>query len=354
MKAELKHRVVRIILTGIIFSLFGAMFVPFLTPLLMAALFGFALEGVVSRYAIKRSRRRMPTLLILLCFFLVIALPLGIVGYRLVSIARELAQTRLEDTGIYHSVESLYRQISALVDRIFLSLDMIPPEGGTDLIQKAGAAVLAYTAAIASSMPELVINLFVFCAALYVFLTESKYIRATVSSFRVLKESEVTEIIRVVQRSSYRTLVASAAIGSVQALIVALGAVIFGVKEFFLVFMITFFTSFIPVIGAAPVAVLLAILSFVQGNVFSGVGLLVVALVAGSVDNIIKPLVVSSGSEESLNPVISLLAIIGAVLVYGIPGLLLGPILTELTLKIIPILFSEEERESEESSVGGP
>jgi predicted PurR-regulated permease PerM len=86
----------------------------------------------------------------------------------------------------------------------------------------------------------------------------------------------------------------------------------------------------------------------------SGIGLLVVAVVAGSVDNIIKPLIVSSGSEESLNPVISLLAIIGAVIVYGIPGLLLGPILTELTLKIVPILFSEEEKESEESVAAGP
>lgn len=354
MKAELKHRVVRIVLTAIIFSLFGAMFVPFFTPLLMAALFGFALEGVVSKYAVKRSRRRMPTLLILLCFFLVIAVPLGIVGARLVSIARELAETKLEDTGIYHSVEALYHQVSAVVDRVFLSLDMAPPEGGTKLLQKAGAAVLAYTAAIASSMPELVINLFVFCAALYVFLTESKYIRATISSFRVLKENELNEIIRVVQRSSYRTLVASAAIGSVQAMIVALGAVIFGVKEFFLIFMITFFTSFIPVIGAAPVAVLLAILSFIQGGVGAGIGLIVVAIVAGSVDNIIKPLIVSSSSEESLNPVISLLAIIGAVIVYGIPGLLLGPILTELTLKIVPILFSEEERETDEAAAGGP
>jgi predicted PurR-regulated permease PerM len=343
---------VRIVLTAVIFGLFGAMFVPFFTPLLMAALFGFALEGVVSKYAPRRSARRVPTALILLFFFLLIAIPLGVVGYHLVSIVRDLAQMRIEDTAVYHSVEQLLASFSELSDRLFFALDMNPPEGGlTELLPKAGAWVLAYTAAIASRTPELVIHLFVFCAALYVFLTESRYIRATVSSFGVLKESELDEIIRVVQRSSYRTLVVSAALGSVQALVVAVGGLIFGFKEFFLIFMITFFTSFIPVIGAGPIAVLLAILSFIQGNVFSGVGLIIVAAVAGSVDNFIKPLVVASGGEESLNPVISLLAIIGAVLVYGIPGLLLGPILTELTLKIVPILFSEEEKESGETVV---
>jgi predicted PurR-regulated permease PerM len=150
----------------------------------------------------------------------------------------------------------------------------------------------------------------------------------------------------VVQKSSYSTLVASAAIGALQASIVAFGGLIFGFKEFFLLFVVTFFTSFIPVIGAAPIAIILAVISLVQGEYLATVGLTVVALVAGSVDNIVKPLVFASASEESLNPIVSLLAIIGAVIVYGLPGLLLGPILTELTLKIIPILF-EEQKEDE-------
>lgn len=349
MKVELRHRVVRVILTAVIFALFGAMFMPFFTPLLMAALFGFALDGVVSRYAPKRSTRRMPTALILLGFFTLVSLPVVVVSVRVVSIARELAATQLEETAVYKSVEHLVASVSVFADRLFEAVGATPPEGGLmNVLPKAGAWVLAYIAGFAATAPELILHLFVFSAALYVFLTESRYIRTVVSSFKILKESELAQILRVVQRSSYMTLVVSACLGAIQATIVALGGLIFGFKDFFFIFIVTFFCSFVPVIGAAPMAVLLSLIAFVQGNTFEGVGLVVVAVIAGSVDNVIKPLVVSSNSEESLNPIISLLAIIGAVIVYGLPGLLLGPILMELTLKIVPILFSEDEAEAEE------
>ncbi len=347
LSAELNHRIVRIVLTAIIFTLFGLMFVPFFAPLLMAALFAFALDGLVSKWGFKKSRRRAPTAIILLGFFLLISFPVTVVAFRIFGLARQLSETRMETTSFYLSLEQIVFTISQYVEKIFQSVNATPPEGGLmQFLPKAGAFILGYVGNLASSAPELLIQLFVFSAALYFFLTESRFIRSTVSSFKFLSDREVDAILRVIKRSSYTTLVVTAGVGAIQATIVAVGGVIFGFHEFFLLFVITFFTSFIPVIGAAPVAILLAAISFIQGNVFAGVGLLVVALIAGSVDNIIKPLIVASSSEESLNPVISLLAIIGAVMVYGLPGLLLGPILTELTLKIVPILFSEEESSS--------
>lgn len=347
LSGELNRRIVRIVLTAVIFTLFGLMFVPFFTPILMAALFAFAFDGLVSRWGFKKSRRKAPTAIILLGFFSLISFPVTIVAFRIFALAKELSETRLENTSFYTSLEQIVATISTYVENIFRSLNATPPEGGLmQFLPKAGTFVLGYVGNLASSAPELLIQLFVFSAALYFFLTESRFIRSTVSSFKLLSDREIDAILRVVKRSSYTTLVVTAGVGAIQATIVALGGVLFGFHEFFLLFVITFFTSFIPVIGAAPIAILLAAISFIQGNVFSGVGLLVVALIAGSMDNIIKPLIVASSSEESLNPVISLLAIIGAVIVYGLPGLLLGPILTELTLKIVPILFADEESSS--------
>lgn len=343
MKVELQQRIIRLLLTGFIFAAFAAMFAPFFTPLLMAALFGFALDRVVSKYAIRKSKRRFPTALILFLFFLLTSTPLVMVGYRIVGLSQQVASTKLENTPIYQSVSSLVSLVSKKLDHVFTKFNMNPLDGGlTDYLAKAGTWLLAYVGSLASSAPELILNLFVFSCALYFFLTEAKYIRATFARLRLLQERELDQIIEVIQRSSYSTLVASAAIGALQASIVALGGLIFGFREFFLTFVVTFFVSFVPVIGAAPVAFFLALISLVQGDYFSAVGLTVVAVVAGSVDNIVKPLVFASSAED-LNPIVSLLAIIGAVIVYGIPGLLLGPILMDLTLKIVPILFGEAE-----------
>lgn len=347
MTKELQHRLVRIAIVAVIFLLFGVMFLPFFTPLLMAALFAFALDRVVQKYGIKKSSRRVPALLILGGIVLFVTLPLALIGYRLALLAGEVARFRDGNSTVFASLESFIQRVSAFVDKTMVMFDGKAPEfNHMDFLTAAGSWLLAQTAPLASRAPELVLDLFVFSAALYVLLTEAKFIRRSISRFQILKEEELSQIITVVQKTSYITLVVSAVVGGVQALIVALGGVIFGFPEFLLLFVLTFFCSLIPVIGAAPIGLLLGVLALAQGNTGSAIGLLVVSLVAGSVDNVLKPYLVSSASEESLNPVISLLAIIGAVLVYGLPGLLLGPILTELAMKIIPILFYEEEVES--------
>lgn len=120
-------------------------------------------------------------------------------------------------------------------------------------------------------------------------------------------------------------------------MIVAVGASLFGFYEFFLIFVITFTLSFIPVIGAAPMSFVLAITAFIMGNSGNGIGLLVVTLIAGSIDNIIKPYVVSS-KEAGIHPIIALMGIIGAIFVFGLPGLLLGPLLLQLGTELLPRL----------------
>ena len=120
----------------------------------------------------------------------------------------------------------------------------------------------------------------------------------------------------------------------------ALGSSIFGFHEFFLIFVVTFILSFIPVIGAAPVSFVLAITAFVIGQSGNGIGLLVVTGIAGSIDNIIKPYVFSA-REEGAHPIMSLIGIIGSIIVFGLPGLLLGPLLLQLGTELLPKLFEK-------------
>ena len=338
---------VRIVLTSVILGLFLWMFTPFLTPIIMAALFGFGLDPYVSRFGLKKKRRTFPTLMILSAFFTVILIPLTVVVYKIVSLTRDLTAAGLEGPTSLQMFQKVLAKVNEVIQQAASSIGMDPSTlpSPVGLIAQVGAFLAGKIGDLASVGPEFVIDVLIFSLALYFFLTESKLIRRGVSRFRVISERELDQIIRIVQRTSYLTLVVSAIVGAVQATIVAIGALIFGYPEFMLIFVITFFISFVPVIGAGPVAFVLAILSLIQGEFGSAVGLGVVAAIAGSVDNILKPWIVSSTSEEDLNPVISTLAIIGAVLVYGIPGLLLGPILTELAFKIVPILFADEHAE---------
>lgn len=336
------RKVVRILITVAIFAAFALMFLPFWKPLLMAALFSFALAQWVDRMGPKKNRR-LPTLLILGGFSLVVVIPVLFVTVRVARALTGLRAENLEQFSLYQSLQRMVERWQStfheLMDRAHLAPGDLPEP--TVLFAKGASWLVDQTTTIVANTPELILSLFVFAAALYFFLTEAKAIRHFFLGLGLLEKDEFDSIVSIVRKSSYRTLIASAAVGSVQAAIVAFGAWCFGFPELMLIFIVTFFTSFIPVIGAAPVAIFLALLSLLNGEIGSAIGLAVVAGVAGSVDNFLKPYLVSATMESSVHPVVSLLAIVGAVLVYGIPGLLLGPILMELTVSIIPVLFKQ-------------
>lgn len=319
------------------------MFLPFITPLLIAALFAFALDPYVSRFSRKkRSQRQVPTLLILVSLFLMIFLPCLVVVSRLITKSKEIASQGIESIPFIVTVE-------AQVDKVFLWVQSMASNLGFHFAwpnaegyaSQAATWVLGATTALVSQIPAIIINTFIFSAALYFFLTQSRNIKKTILNFNLIPPGQLEDLIKVVQNSSHFTLITTIVIGSVQALIVSISAWICGYTEFFIVFLFTFIMSLIPVIGAAPMAVLLGAFSLLQGEYIAGTALIVTAGVAGSIDNIIKPIMVSA-QGDLIHPVISLVALIGAVLMYGFPGLLLGPVLTQLSFRIIPILYFEE------------
>ncbi len=339
-----RDRLVRVLITTVVLLLFASMFWPFFMPLLLAALFAFAFENIVTKYAAKYKSRPLVTVALVLMLCLFVVSPIVLVAYKTVSTVKDSAAAGFQNSQIYKMTEEFATKISEKVHSVAKTFDLdtaqLPQLG--DIIGRSSQNVAGYAGDILTSLPDRTLSLLVFLASLYYFLVEAKNIKKNFLHLNLLTRNEMNKLIEIVQKSSYITIVASALIGALQASIVATFAYFCGFKEFLILFVLTFIFSLIPVIGAAPVALLLAFLSFLQGNTGSAVILVVAGVVAGTVDNIIKPYIVSSSSDD-LHPVLSLLALVGAIIVFGAPGILLGPILTQLALKIIPILFPRAE-----------
>ena len=341
-----KHKVSRIFLTTVIFALFTLLFLPFFTPILIAMLFAFAIEPLISRFAIRPTRRRLPALFFLFSFFLLTAGPVVFVFFRFTDKIKELSKNGIETTPLYMGLEKIYEGLRTRFvdwsDLIGFQHDSSAAADQASLIKTGASFLITQIGALAAQTPDFLIGLFVFTIALYFFLTEAKVIKKAIWSLDLLSNKEMSEITYELQRGSYITLVASAVTGAIQATFVGIAGLIFGYNEFIIIFVLTFFVSFIPVIGAAPVAVILSVLSLVQQDYTASIGLLIAAAIVGSIDNIVRPYLTTS-SEDDISPIVSLLAIVGAVLLFGFPGIFLGPVLTRLAFKIIPILFSGAE-----------
>jgi predicted PurR-regulated permease PerM len=99
------------------------------------------------------------------------------------------------------------------------------------------------------------------------------------------------------------------------------------------------FTSMIPIVGTALVWVPAAIYLAVTGEM--GYALFLVAwgvLVVGSVDNFLRPLFMQGAS---MNTVIVFFSLIGGLHVFGLMGLIYGPIIFSVTLVLFRLYENE-------------
>ena len=85
-------------------------------------------------------------------------------------------------------------------------------------------------------------------------------------------------------------------------------------------------------------------LSFFRGFVFKGVVLIVVGiLVIGTVDNILRPLIIRG--KMKMPTIVIFFSILGGIKVFGFIGLILGPLVLALFVSVFEIFrYSEEER----------
>lgn len=343
MNNQQKHRLVRNTLVAAILLLFAYTFTPFFTAIILAVLFAFALENHVKRFAKKNSSRPWLSIGILVGLFLLVAVPVGIVGFKAVSSVKRYADVGLQTTPLYVSTEKIIHSVTDkaayFADKFDIDLSQVPKP--SEAISKMASFIAAGATALLAALPDIVLGVFVFALVLYFLLTESRHIKKNFLKLDLIAENELDQLIATTKKSSYTALIASAMIGCLQAGTLSIIAYFFGFTEFMMLFVITFIFSLIPVIGAAPIAVFLALTSYIQDNNGAAIGMLITAIVVGSVDNIAKPLIVNSNEEA--HPIIALLSLIGAIMVFGAPGILIGPVLTDLAYQIVPIFYPNSE-----------
>lgn len=130
-------------------------------------------------------------------------------------------------------------------------------------------------------------------------------------------------------------------VGIVQGLTAGIGYLIFGVSNALSLTLLTVFIGIIPIIGPAIVWVPIDIFLFVQGKTGPAIGLLVYGLlVVSTIDNIIRPWIVSKRTK--INAGIVLVGMIGGLYLFGVLGLILGPLILAYSLIILDLYRTKQ------------
>jgi predicted PurR-regulated permease PerM len=356
MAKQTEHRVLQISYVVVLVGLGLILISPFLIPLVFAGTVSLALFPLQQKMEEKGVHRKISAGLLTLIFTIVISIPFGFfITKGTVEVTRQLEKLaikqKIHGQGVTKLVGSLqgrivdYIQVQAVKYDLadFLTLDRI-----NKYLLKINAILLNFFQDFASSLPTLFLLFLIMIVCIYSFLKNAEGVRGFFENLFGFTEERMDELVYIFKKNSRQVYISNIVTGGVQSLIVASGVALLGLGDFFLVFFVTLILSFIPVIGAAPVAFLFSLYAFLGDNVSAAVILLVLGSFTGIVDNFLRPWLASFG-ESKIPPIAAFVCVIGGALLFGFPGLFIGLLIGTIAYDTLPLFWNELKKVPEKT-----
>lgn len=204
---------------------------------------------------------------------------------------------------------------------------------GRQLSAQGGNAAMALGATL-SATATVTVQVFMMLIALYFFLLQGEQLIGWLDGVLPLKRGRFQELLIEFKKVAVAVLFSSFITSAAQAVVALIGYLTVSVPYPVFFTGATFFVAFVPAFGAAGVCLIAALLLFVTGHPYAALLLAIWAVaVVGTVDNLVKPLLIKSGIH--MNGAIVFFSLIGGIGAFGAVGLLLGPLIVSLFQALI-------------------
>jgi predicted PurR-regulated permease PerM len=351
MATEMSARRVFVGLIVVSIVLVGLVVAPFAKAFFLAAVLAGALTGLHERLA-RRLRGHRSLAAGVLCVAVVVALllPLGsLTAYVITELVGgvQLVLDTLNREGVPGVVERLPDWLQGPATSLLAGLQVRGAELLTflqeQLTARGGSAARAVTGVVAAT-GSIALQLVLMLIAFYFLLVDGQLVEWT-ESVSPLKRGQTTEILREFRRVTRSVMVSSLVTAGVQALAALVGYFIARVPSPLFFGAVTFFIALIPAVGAAVVCLAAALLLLLMGHPWAALFLAIWGLgVVGTVDNVVKPLLVKRGMH--MHGALVFFSLLGGLAAFGTIGLLVGPLVVALFLALVRIYERDYGRPS--------
>jgi predicted PurR-regulated permease PerM len=316
---------------------------PFVSVLLWAVVLAVVFMPVHRRLEKRLGRPSLGAALSTAIVVVVIVAPVSLITFAVVQELRGLARTLGAHQGPWiDPTHPVVGRILAWIEPYVDVQQLQSPEFlKAHLDDWSGAlanSTIGFVGGIAATLISTVLVVF----TLYYLFRDAEAIRDAVYDIIPIERAKTHRIFtrtkEVVAASVYGVIVIAAIQG-------ALGFFIFwalGLPSPLLWGVVMFVLSMIPMAGAvlvwAPAALYLAFTgAMLKAAILTGWGVLVV----GSIDNVLSPRLV--GKRTRMHELLIFFAVLGGIQVFGVIGVVLGPVIVAVTLALIEIIRQADE-----------
>jgi predicted PurR-regulated permease PerM len=311
---------------------------PFLSALLWAAVLCFSSWPVYARLLkLLRNRRTLAALIMSLGMILVVLLPFLIIGTTLADNVKELtvATKRWVEQGppappawltkvpvVGHQASDYWH--SLVVDSEKLWKDAQP------VVEKVGAWLLVAGFALGRGVLELALSIFI---AFFLFRDGVAAAGRLTAGVERIGGERGRHLLTVAGNTVRGVVYGILGTALAQGVLGGVGYAMAGVPGAGLLALLTFFTSVVPILGTTLVWGPAALWLFQQGSTGWGVFMLVWGLGVANIDNVLKPWLISQGSNMPF--ILIFFGVLGGAFAFGFIGVFLGPTLLAVGFRVV-------------------
>lgn len=317
-------------------------------PLLKQTLLGVILAAALFPYYQQvrlrmRNHSAISAILVIFVFALTVLIPFSLAVFKGIQhTSHELEEWRKNRHSSSLSQEAtqfqnqLYKKIEPFLNRFEISEEKLQ-SWKEQALENTSRFFGLFLKNFAQTLTHFIVDVFVVLLAMFFSLTDGEFVVRKLLRNRLFSIRETSRLIRAFKGCSRGVILASFMTGFVQASILTLTYIFtFGHQYALFLFLISFFLSFVPMIGTTPVTAILTLIHFLSGNYGKGIVTLVAGLVVGISDNITRPLFLKG--SFNLHPFLTFIAAFGSLVYLGPVGLFLGPVVISLFVELIEIL----------------
>jgi predicted PurR-regulated permease PerM len=311
------------------------LFRPFLYPIFWAAVTAIMFYPFYTWLNKHIPSLRLNASLIIVAVIITILLPLSLVTTLLVSESIDLyqsvstknlsqalasASTRLEDTSFAPYVRQAQQEWPTYLNQA---------------TRTASATIFTSVKSVTQNSVRFMLMLFVMFYALFYFVKDGHKMLKTLMHLSPLGDKYETMLYHRFTSTTRATLKSTLIVGGIQGTLSGVLFWITGVEGAFIWGIIMVVAALIPAVGPAIILIPAGLVMLVLGNVWQGIVLLVGALLVSFLDNIIRPPLV--GKDTAMHPLLIFFATLGGIILFGISGFVIGPIIAALYTSVMSI-----------------
>ena len=327
---------------------------PFVSALLWAAVLCFSSWPVYRRLlGLVRNRRTLAAGLMTLAMVVIILLPFVIIGTTLADNVNQLtgAAKNWVQNGPHGPPEWLAR-VPFIGPRAAESWQGLAADStrlwaeAQRFIEPVSAWLLKRGLALGGGLMQLALSIFI---AFFLFRDGMAAAGNLTAAVERIGGEQGKHLLTVAGQTVRGVVYGILGTALAQAVMTGIGLVIAGVPGAALLALLTFFASIVPVVGTGLVWIPAAVWLFYQGATGWGIFMLAWGVGVASLDNIVKPWLISQGSNMPF--ILIFFGVVGGALAFGFIGVFLGPTLLAVGYRLVEEWISSRRSDSRRESV---